>query len=203
MLKPASPITGGMRQLPPLSGAKNLQERLHILLTRLAKTTDLIKTWPESDGDDASIHVETTTKLITCVLGVVAALEKVEGVLKVDAVLKKSLQECKVPINLLDLLDHGNGLNPDCFSRGLLREALGQLAGLKRRKLALEMLGAAIQNGLDQQDAANNGKQFVASPTPMTQKRKLETDRNQSEQEQQQNVELYEPTAKKMRSETT
>ena len=107
----ASPILGH-RQSPPPSGAKNLQERLHILLTRLATTTDLIKTWPESDGDDASIHVETTTKLITAVLDVVKALQKVEGVIKADAVLKKSLQECKVPINLLDLLDHGNGLNP-------------------------------------------------------------------------------------------
>ena len=112
MPKSASPIPGGARQSPPPSGAKNLQERLHILLTRLAKTTDLIKTWPESDGDDASIHVETTTKLITCVLDVITAIQKVEGVLKVDAVLKKSLQECKVPINLLDLLDHGGGLNP-------------------------------------------------------------------------------------------
>jgi hypothetical protein len=30
-----------------------------------------------------------------------------------------------------------------------LREALGQLAGLKRRKMALEMLGKAVQNGLN------------------------------------------------------
>jgi len=198
----ASPITGGTRQSPPPSGAKNLQERLHILLTRLAKTTDLIKTWPESDGDDASIHVETTTKLITCVLDVITALQKVEGVLKVDTVLKKSLQECKVPINLLDLLDHGNGLNPDCFSRGLLREALGQLAGLKRRKLALEMLGAAIQTGLDQQDAANESENVVALSTARSQKRKLEAHINESEQQQQRNAELDEPTAKKMRTET-
>ena len=41
----------------------------------------------------------------------------------------------------------------DCFSRGLLREALGQLAGLKRRKLALEMLGSAVQSGLNKKDA--------------------------------------------------
>ena len=107
-----SPAIGNTVQSGPLPGAKDLQERLHILLTRLAKTTDLIKTWPESDGDDASIHVETTTKLITCIMDVVEALQKVEGVLRADAALKKSLQECKVPINLLDLLDHGNGLNP-------------------------------------------------------------------------------------------
>lgn len=112
MVRTSSPVTGSATLSPPPSGAKDLQERLHVLLTRLAKTTDLIKTWPESDGDDASIHVETTTKLITAVVDVVSALEKVEGVIKADAALKKSLHECKVPINLLDLLDHGNGLNP-------------------------------------------------------------------------------------------
>ncbi|MGK3737041.1 MAG: hypothetical protein ACI8RD_000043 [Bacillariaceae sp.] len=109
---PTPPPKSSSSSFPSLTGAKNLQERLHILLNRLATTTDLIKTWPESDGDDASIHVETTTKLITAVLSVVTALQKVEGVIKTDAVLKRSLQECKVPINLLDLLDHGNGLNP-------------------------------------------------------------------------------------------
>lgn len=201
----SSLTSSNSRQSPPPSGAKNLQERLHILLTRLAKTTDLIKTWPESDGDDASIHVETTTKLITCLLDVITALQKVEGVLKVDAVLKKSLQECKVPINLLDLLDHGNGigLNPDCFSRGLLREALGQLAGLKRRKLALEMLGAAIKNGLDQRDASYKGKCTTNSSPVRPQKRKAEADNKQSDQlqQQQRHTQLDEPTAKKMRTE--
>lgn len=174
------------------------------MLTRLAKTTDLIKTWPESDGDDASIHVETTTKLITCVLDVVTALQRVEGVIRTDAVLKKSLQECKVPINLLDLLDHGNGLNPDCFSRGLLREALGQLAGLKRRKLALEMLGAAIQSGLNQHNHTDKEDVAVDSSTGGSQKRKLEVNNDQTgkqQQEQQQNAEPGEPAAKKIRTE--
>lgn len=46
----------------------------------------------------------------------------------------------------------------DCFSRGLLREALGQLAGLKRRKLALEMLGAAVQTGLNRRLAETKAK---------------------------------------------
>jgi hypothetical protein len=54
---------------------------------------------------------------------------------------------------LLDLLDHGGGLNPECFSRGVLQEAMGQLAGLKRRKRALEMLGFAVQRGIDQRDS--------------------------------------------------
>ena len=41
------------------------------------------------------------------------------------------------------------GMYSDCFTRGLLLESLGQLAGLKRRKLALEMLGKAVQSGLE------------------------------------------------------
>lgn len=61
-------------------------------------------------------------------------------------------------MDLLELLDHSGsmnkqdkdfGLNPECYASGLLREATGQLAGLKRRKKALEMLGAAIERGLE------------------------------------------------------
>lgn len=91
---------------------------------------------------------------------------------------------------------------PDCFSRGLLREALGQLAGLKRRKLALEMLGAAIQNGLNQRDAANQGESAVASSSKGSQKRKLDADiSNASDSGKQENYELDGPTTKKMRTE--
>lgn len=92
----------------------------------------------------------------------------------------------------------------DCFSRGLLREALGQLAGLKRRKLALEMLGAAIQNGLDQQNAGQKDDNIGESSSGGSQKRKLDSDTNQPEQEpkqQEENVETGEPTTKKMRIE--
>jgi hypothetical protein len=102
------------------AGAKSLQERLHQLLTRLSSTIELIKNWPESDGDDASIHVETTSKLISQVWEVIVALQRVEGVVKADAALRKSLQDCPVPINLLDLLDHGNGLNPGAYSKSKL-----------------------------------------------------------------------------------
>lgn len=73
--------------------------------------------------------------------------------MKADGALQQTLQDCPIPLDLLDLMDHGGGLNPDCFSRGLLKEALGQLAGLKRRKLALEMLGDAIQKGLHKLDS--------------------------------------------------
>jgi hypothetical protein len=126
--------------------AKTLQENLHNLLSRLSSTIDVIKNW-SAKGDDASIHVETTSKLITSIREVIAALQKVEGVIKTDAALRKSLNECLIPLDLLDLLD--SNLNPECFVQGLLREALGQMAGLNRRKLALELLGAAVQSGLN------------------------------------------------------
>eukprot|EP00934_Nitzschia_sp_Nitz4_P008894 Nitzschia sp. Nitz4//scaffold41_size133979//47212//47930//NITZ4_003340-RA/size133979-snap-gene-0.119-mRNA-1//-1//CDS//3329551449//8884//frame0 len=161
---PTSPTSPGA----PSAGSKLLQERLHYLLSRLSASVEVIKTWPQTDGDDASIHVKTTTKLIKAILETKRAIEKVEGVIKADNQLRKALQECPVPINLLDLLDHGRGLNPDCFSRGLLREAMGQLAGLKRRKLALEMLGAAVQSGLNRRLAETQGEDEAV-------KRKIET----------------------------
>lgn len=128
-------------------GARKLQDQLHELLTRLAGTIDHVKNWPEST--DASRHVESTTKLIASIREIVASLQRVEGCIKEDVELRAALQSCLIPMDLLELLDHG--LNPDCFCRGLLREATGQLQGLKRRKRALEMLGAAIQQGLDEE----------------------------------------------------
>lgn len=97
------------------AGAKNLQEGLHQLLTRLSSTIEIIKNWPESDGDATSVHVETTTKLISGILEVIVALQRAESVIKSDSTLRKSLQDCLVPINLLDLMDHGNGLNPGAY----------------------------------------------------------------------------------------
>lgn len=104
----------------PSEGAKTLQDRLHVLLTKLDTAMDIIKEWPDDDGgangrDDStssSPHTDTANKLTMSVLEVITALQALEGVIKVDAILRKSLQECQVPINLLDLLDHGNGLNP-------------------------------------------------------------------------------------------
>lgn len=139
------------------NGAKVLQERLHELLTRLAATIELIKNWKEAAGDSSG-HVETTSKLISSINSVIASIQKVDGTVKADAVLRKNLQECLIPLDLLDLLDHGGGINPDCFSRALLKEALGQLAGLKRRKLALEMLGAAVESGLKKREREERRK---------------------------------------------
>lgn len=129
--------------------ARSLQERLHELISRISDTTDVVKGWPESAGDDASIHVKTTTKLINSIREIIKALERVEGVAKNDETLWKRLTQCPIPLDLLELMDCGGGLNPEMFMRGLLREALSQLAGLRRRKVALEMLGTAIETGLE------------------------------------------------------
>lgn len=136
----------------PQGDAKALQERLHELLTRLADTTITMKNWEESDGDDTQIHMEATTRLLSNIQEVLNAIARVESAVKTDKVLFKTLQECQIPLDLLDLMDCQGGLNPECFTRGLLKEALGQLAGLKRRKLALDMLGDAIEKGMSKQE---------------------------------------------------
>jgi hypothetical protein len=139
--------------LRPGGDAKALQERLHELISRISDTTDVVKGWPESSGDDASTHVRATSKLIQSIREIILAIERVEGVAKKDEVLWGKLQDCPIPLDLLDFLDCANGLNPEMFVRGLLREALSQLAGLRRRKVALEMLGSAIETGLEKKRA--------------------------------------------------
>jgi hypothetical protein len=131
----------------PMDGARLLQDRLHELISRLTNTMDIIKQWPESSY--SSGHNETTTQCMVSVRTLLQAVDRVEGVIVRDAAVRQALQDCRIPLDLLDLLDHGSGgLNPECFCRGLLQEAQAQLAGLKRRKHALERLGATIQDGL-------------------------------------------------------
>lgn len=142
----------------PPGDSKALQERLHELISRVSDTTDVVKGWPESTGDNAQIHVKTTSKLINSMREMLKAVERVEGVAKKDEVLWKKLQDCPIPLDLLDLMDCANGLNPELLIRGLLREALSQLAGLRRRKVALEMLGNAIQAGLKKKRKRNKLK---------------------------------------------
>jgi hypothetical protein len=203
-----------------VAGAKTLQERLHELITRLAATVELVKNWPESEGDDASIHVETTTKLIASIHAVLASIARVDGIVQTDAALRKNLQDCWIPLDLLDLLDHGGGsnkqdpvgVNPDCFSRALLREALGQLAGLKRRKLALEMLGAAVQKGLHRQIAMaeqqnNTASTINSNASPDTENKKkrkadqvqdtISSSNNENENDDKADT-VKEPAAKKL-----
>ena len=71
---------------------------------------------------------------------------------------RSSLDEkCPIPLDLLDLLDIGQpfGINPQCYARGLMKEALRQMAGLERRKNALAMLGSAIEKGLNERSSSS------------------------------------------------
>lgn len=169
------------------SSAKTLQDRLHELLTRLSSTIEHVRNWP--DGDEASIHAE-RAKLISLLRETIASIQRVEMCVKNDVPLKQTLQNCFIPLDLLDLLDFE--LNPDCFSRGLLREAMGQLAGLRRRKNALEMLGSAIQAGLDQRDIDDTMQQTKAlqktssSITKTSNKRDRGEEGGDEQQQQQQ-----------------
>jgi hypothetical protein len=136
--------------------SKMLQERLHELLSRITATLDAIKNWPSADGASvAEVHAERTTKLIASVQSLLKSISKLEEFIAHDqGDLRATLQQISIPLDLLDLLDHGGFMHPDCFVRGLLQEALGQLAGLKRRKLALEMLGTAVQSGISKRKIA-------------------------------------------------
>lgn len=139
--------TNAHLSVTPTEGARILQDRLHKLLSRLAETIERVKKWPEAKGDDGSMHIESTSQLITNIRHVITALQRVEDCVKDDSKLREMLTKCRIPLDLLDLMDY-TSINPECFSRGLLRESLGQLAGLKRRKLALELLGTAVQSGI-------------------------------------------------------
>jgi len=142
------------------SGSATLQESLHALINNLYHTTELVKNW--EDSENASDHVLTTTKLIASLQEVLQSVKDVETkVLKGDGTEgdKKIIQELKdspVPLDLLELMDYGGGINPDVFARGLLQTALRQLAGLKRRKLALGLLGAAVSDGMKRRDKEQN-----------------------------------------------
>jgi len=73
---------------------------------------------------------------------------------------RTSLEEnYPIPLDLLDLLDVGQptfGLNPQCYARGLIVEALRQLSVLERRKRAASMLAIFIEEGLTKSDVDND-----------------------------------------------
>ena len=144
-----------------------LQDRLHHLLSRMSDAVEHIKNWPEAKaGDESKVHMDSTTKLITYLRNIISSIQRVENVVQTNPSLKEKLQECPIPLDLLDLLDHGQGggaLNPDCFVRGLLKQANDQLAGLKRRKLALQLLGLSLKTTLNNKlEAAKRSRQAAA-----------------------------------------
>ena len=157
---------------------QSLQELLHTLLTRLSDSSEIIKSWPENEGgdNDNSIHTETTTKLITSINKVVDAIrlveervnpnigdenEKEETDEKPSAsslsssdqefALANQLRQTAIPLDLLDMMD-ANSLNPDCFSRGLINEALRQFSNLRQRKASMNMLAQMVESGFEQRE---------------------------------------------------
>ncbi|KAK1748449.1 hypothetical protein QTG54_000388, partial [Skeletonema marinoi] len=138
---------------PNIAAGEYLLERFRILLSRLQTTTEILQNWPETQGDSAKIHNDTATELIASIRKIVTGLRTVERHVKALEKFRSSLDDkCPVPLDLLDLLDIGQpfGINPQCYARGLMKEAMLQLAGLERRKNALAMLGSAIEKGLNE-----------------------------------------------------
>ncbi len=157
---------------PNIAAGEYLLERFRILLSRLQATTEILQNWPETQGDSAKIHNDTATELIASIRKIVTGLRAVErhvngtgpspaANIPAEALEKfrSSLDEkCPIPLDLLDLLDIGQpfGINPQCYARGLMKEAMRQLAGLERRKNALTMLGSAIEKGLNERSTSGN-----------------------------------------------
>ncbi len=50
------------------------------------------------------------------------------------------------------MMDFAGGVNPDCFARGLIKEALRQMGNLQRRKASMRMLAITIQNGMNERE---------------------------------------------------
>jgi hypothetical protein len=146
---------------------RSLQELLHTLLTRLSDANEIIKTWPE-DGDDNSIHVETTTKLIASMHKIVHAIQLVEERVNPnldheenndknpsaqEMTLANQLRQTAIPLDLLDMMDDTtNTLNPDCFARGLLNEALRQFSNLGKRKVSMNVLASLVEDGFERRE---------------------------------------------------
>ena len=68
-------------------------------------------------------------------------------------------------MDLLDLLDVGAifGMNPQVYARGLMKEAMRQLAGLERRKRGLGMLADAIEKGMAKSSTDTVKEAFAAT----------------------------------------
>ena len=164
-VKPQTPNKNFTPTNPDTAAGEYLLERLRILLNRLQTSADILQNWPETQGDSSKVHADTGKELIASIRKIVTGLRSVErhvngtgpspaANIPAEALEKfrTSIDEkCPIPLDLLDLLDIGQpfGINPQCYARGLMKEAMRQLTGLERRKKALTMLGDAIEKGLN------------------------------------------------------
>ena len=144
---------------------QSLQERLHTLLTRLSDTGELLKKWPEAKTGQEDIHKQSTAKLIASLQKIIHGIQLVEekanpnidkGSNSVkseqDLALANLLRQSAVPLDLLDMMDYAQNLNPDCFARGLLKEALRQWGNLQRRKASMKLLAIFVENGMKERE---------------------------------------------------
>ena len=157
-----------------------LLDRLRILLNRLQATQEILQNWPETRGAETE---QTTEKLIASIRKIVLGLRAVERHVNGTGPANQGASEsispealrafrtsletkCPIPLDLLDLLDVSPppfGLHPQVYARGLMKEAIKQLAGYERRKRALEMLGSALEKGMDE---VEKGRGSAESSTP-------------------------------------
>ena len=149
-----------------------LLDRLRILLNRLQSTAEILQNWPETKGDDSKgVHAETSAELIASIRRIALGVRSVErhvngtgdgggggggGSASTEAFRTSLEEEFPIPLDLLDLLDVGQpfGINPQCYARGLMVEALRQLSVLERRKRVLNMLARSIEGGMATDNAA-------------------------------------------------
>jgi len=157
------------------SATEMLPTRLRELLSAISGSIDQLKSWPaesaERDGAAESVHDVNTAEFVRCVRHIASAVGRVEKCANEDAC-RKILDGCRVPLDLLDLLDFGGGkgseaiagTNPELYARAIMEEALRQHAALQRRRGALRGLGMAVREWLE-------GGGETARPPPTKRKR--------------------------------
>jgi len=201
---------------PNTAAGEYLLERFRILLSRLQTTTEILQNWPETQGDSAKIHNDTATELIASIRKIVTGLRAVErhvngtgpspaANIPAEALEKfrSSLDDkCPIPLDLLDLLDIGQpfGINPQCYARGLMKEAIRQLAGLERRKNALTMLGSAIEKGLNERLTSDDDDTEAAPESESANKVATVSKRKRNNNEGDETTDDGIDTSKKMRT---
>mmetsp|Transcript_4768 Transcript_4768/g.9408 ORF Transcript_4768/g.9408 Transcript_4768/m.9408 type:complete len:217 (+) Transcript_4768:66-716(+) len=147
--------------------------RLRDMLDALSTTIETLKSWPAETGERAeeseTVHDVRTAEFMGCVRRIASAISRVEKITN-DDTCRKFLDRCRVPLDLLDLLDFGygsfdisgnksgkmagtgatGGLNPELYARGIMEEAMRQHAALQRRRGALRDLGLAVREWLEE-----------------------------------------------------
>ena len=62
-----------------------------------------------------------------------------------------------VPIDLLDLMDHGE-VNPEVYGRELLRRTLALRRGVRRRRVVMAQVKEVLERGIEERERAMEGE---------------------------------------------